>query len=118
MQIFDHLHAPAASVAAAGTSFAATLSLAAGVAPVPVAVPQWLPYLSTILGPVLVLVFGRVLAADAARRRSLAASQAKRAADLRADKDPTNDHEAAKLEDAAAGNRAFADAEEALRPKQ
>ena len=115
MSMFEAL--PSAPVAAAATSFAATLSLAAGAAPIPATVPTWLPYLTTILGPLLVLLFGRILAADAARRRSLAASQKDRAQRLRSDADKSNDAEADKLEDSAAGNLAVADAEEALKPR-
>ena len=118
MSMLDHVSPAAAPLAASATSFAATLSLAAGVAPTPAGLPTWVSYLTTILGPVLVLLVGRLLAADAARRRSLAATQQARAAKLRADKDPTNDHEADKLEDSAAGHLAVADAEESLRQRK
>jgi hypothetical protein len=78
--------------------------------------PGWIPYLTTVLGPMLVFVAGRLLAARSARDRSLAAAKEARAATLRADNDPTNDGEAAALEDAADSLRAEADALEALRP--
>jgi hypothetical protein len=93
--LLDHGSALPLSVASA----LGTLGLAAGALPVPAGLPAWLPYLSTIVGPVLIFIVQKVLAARAARDRSLADSKAKRAAQLRADNDPSNDGEAAKLED-------------------
>lgn len=114
-KLVDFLAANSGIIAASATSMVGTASVAVGAVPVPTAAPSWLPYLITVGGPVLVFVAKRVLAAIAASRRSLAASKAKRAALLRADNDPKNDAEAAKLEDEADAIRAQADALEALR---
>lgn len=115
MSMFDALPAAAVPVTAGVTSFAATLSLAAGAAPVPAEVPAYLPYLTTIIGPVLLFLLGRGAKAFAAYRHGLAKSQRERAARLRADNDPTNDAQADALEDKAAGNDALANAVEAIK---
>lgn len=118
MSMLDALPPAAAPITAGVTSFAATLSLAAGAAPVPAELPTWLPYLTTIVGPLLVLLAQRALSAFGAARRSLAESQEKRARQLLADKNPANDAEAHALEDKAAQNRAIADAVEALKARK
>lgn len=104
---------PAAAGTAAVTSFLGTLGLATHAMPVPDAVPSWLPYATTILGPLLVMLFGRFLAAKAAQDRALAASKERRAKELLSDTNPANDSEANKLQDEADVLKAKADAWEA-----
>lgn len=118
MSMLDAIPPAAAPITAGVASFATTLSLAAGAVPVPAELPSWLPYATTIIGPILVLVAQRVLAAFAAARRSLAASQDARAKALLTDKNPANDAEGHKLQDEAAKNRAIADAVEALKSRK
>lgn len=109
------LHALSNPLIAGATSFASTIGLAAGALPVPEGVPNWLPYAVSVMGPILMALGMRVLGGIAARKRALAESKARRAAALKADKDPANDAEAAKLEDEAAALKADADALDAAR---
>ena len=108
---------PHLDITASVGSFLGTLGLAAGALPVPENVPSWLPYATTIIGPVLIALMHRILAAKAARDRSLAEAKRKRAAQIRGDTNPENDAEASKLEDDADALEAQADAEDAFRKK-
>lgn len=99
-----------ATVTASAASFGTTLSLAAGAVTPPPGLPQWLPYLGTIVGPVLVWLVHKAIGAWAVRTRSLAAAKRKRAAALLADANPANDAEAKTLEDEADADDATADA--------
>lgn len=100
---------------AGAASFASTLGLATNALPVPAGLPSWLPYVVSVLGPVLMALGIRVLHAIAARKRALAAAKESRARLLRSDKDLSNDVLATALEDEAISLKADADALEALR---
>lgn len=102
-------------LAASATSFLGTLGLAIGALPVPDGVPSALPYIVSVLGPVLIAVGMRLLAGFAARKRALAEAKRKRAAQLRSDSVPTNDGDAARLEDEADALEADAAALEAAK---
>lgn len=118
------------TVAAAGTSAVATLGVAA-TSPPPDSLMTLLPYLGTILGPAVVLLFNRLLSARAAGKRARAGRvEARAKVELaeaeaaKADADPANDaaadlarDEALKALDDAAAQHAEADALEALRPR-
>lgn len=115
MSLLDVIAPHAATTTASVTSFGATLGLAAGALPVPTGLPSWLPYVVSVMGPALVFLLNRLLAAAAANRRSLAASKARRAKELLTDKDPANDAEGRKLEDDAEQLEATADALDAAK---
>lgn len=108
---------PIVAIGASVTSFLGTLGLATHALPVPSTVPEWLPYVSTILGPVLVVIVNKLLAGKSAQERSIAAAKEKRAADLLADGKPENDGEARRLQDEADSARAVADALDAAKGK-
>lgn len=103
-------HLPASAVAAAGTSFLATLGVASQTIPIPAGTPPGLALALSVLGPVLVFVARHLLAVYSAKKKAHAALLEKRAAALRADTDPSNDGQADKLEDEAAEDRAAAEA--------
>jgi hypothetical protein len=97
-------------------SFLGTLGLAtAGAHPQPDAPISWLPYALSVVGPILMAIAMRLLGAASAKKKALAEIKEKRAAQLRADKNPANDGEAEKLEDEAAVLRADAAALEAAK---
>lgn len=102
---------------AGASSTVATLAVASQT-PVPSGVPEWLPYLGSLAGPILAWVGARVLAALAARQHKIAELKHKRAAALKADGDKSNDAEADKLEDEADAAEATADALDAARGVQ
>lgn len=105
------------AVATASTSAVATASYLSGSLPLPADTPT-INLLLTILGPVLTLIVARVLAAQAAKRRALAALKHKKAEEKKADGDPTNDAEAERLEEESIALQAEADALEALKPRR
>lgn len=108
---------PAIAAGSALVSFIGTLGLATHALPVPSDVPQWLPYLSTILGPVLIVVVNKLLAGKSAQEKSLADAKERRARDLLADGKPENDAQAQKLLDEADEARAKAAALDAANQK-
>lgn len=113
-KIVDMLASNIGPISAGVTSTVATVGLAASAVPPPEGLPVWAAYGLSILGPVFILVAKRVLAAVAASKRAKAKVKEDRARALLADKDPKNDAEAHALEEDAAGDRASADALEAL----
>lgn len=108
--ITDH----AGATIAGTTSSVATLAVAAQT-PVPPGMPAWLPYLGSVLGPVLAWLGTRVLIAVATRQRAIAASKRARAAALLADGEKSNDPDAAVLQAEADAADATADALDAAR---
>jgi hypothetical protein len=117
--VLSFLEHHASAVVAGGASAIGTAAYAAGQVPVPAEVPSWLPMLVTVVGPALVWTATRVTRGVAARQRALAEAKDRRAALIRADGDPTNDAEAARLEDEADAARALAAGLEAAQgPRQ
>lgn len=108
--ITDHVGATLAGA----TSTLATLAVASQV-PAPPGMPAWLPYVGSILGPVLAWLGTRVLLAVAVRQRAIAAAKRARAAALLADANPKNDPDAAALQAEADAADATADALDAAR---
>jgi hypothetical protein len=106
-----HTDGVVASIAGVGT----TLSLASTQPLEPNQLHSWLSYLPTIIGPALVVVVNRILAAKAAKRRVLAEYYKQEAEKKRSDGDPANDKEAAEDALKAATLKAEADAIEAMR---
>lgn len=97
-----------ASITSAGGTAAVAAANVAGQAPVPEGLPQWLPFVFTVLGPVLTLVVKRLFAASAAKKRALAKAKAEdekrlraRVEAIRADGNPANDAVADRLEEGA-----------------
>lgn len=117
-QLETMINAVSNPILAAGTSFVSTVGLAANALPTPEGLPVWVPYLFSVVGPVLMAMGVRFLSALAARKRALARTKESRARALRADGDPTNDKYAAVLEDEAAVLAADADALEAIRVRK
>lgn len=109
--IKTHTDALVASAAGVGT----TLSLAATQPLEPDQLHSWLSYLPTVIGPALVVIANRLLAANAAKKRAQAEFYKEEAVKKKTDSDPTNDAEARKDELKAAELNAEADALEALR---
>jgi hypothetical protein len=105
-RILDYVAAHQGVVAASATSTLGTLGLAAGAVPVPTQAPDWLPYAVSVFGPAITIVIHRTLAAFGAGYKARAESRRRRAEQLRKDSDPTNDAEAARLEDEAAADAA------------
>lgn len=105
----------ATAITASATSLVASTGLAVGAIPIPEGMPTYLPWLLTVLGPVVTMVTGRVLSSWAAGKRARAAAKKRRAEELLADKDPTNDKEAHQLEEDADTLKAEADKLDALR---
>lgn len=106
-----HADGVAASVAGVGT----TISLAASQPLDPDQAHTWLSYIPTIVGPALVVIANRLLAARAARKRAMAEYHDAEAKRKETDADPSNDAEAPKDRLEAAQLRAEADALESLR---
>lgn len=104
----------AGAMTAGATSTVATLAVAS-TTPAPPGVPTWLPYLGSLAGPVLAWLGARVLIALATRQRAIAAAKRRRAAELLADADKTNDGQALQLQDEADAAQATADALDAAR---
>jgi hypothetical protein len=96
-------------IVASATSVLGTMGLASGAVPAPDSAPNWLPYLVTLVGPVLTMVIHRALSAAGAAKRARAQAKLRRAERLRADRDPKNDDEADKLEEEAASDHAIGD---------
>lgn len=108
--VTDH----AGATIAGATSSVATLAVAAQT-PAPAGLPAWIPYLGSVLGPVLAWLGTRVLIALAVRQRAIAAAKRARAEQLLADNDKTNDPQAAELQAEADAADATADALDAAR---
>ncbi len=106
-----HTDGVVASIAGVGT----TLSLASTQPLEPDQLHSWLSYLPTIVGPALVVIVNRVLAAKAAKRRVLAEFYKEQAEKKKQDDDPSNDKEAEQDALKAATLKAEADAIEAIR---
>lgn len=102
------LLANADGLLASAAGVAGTVSLAAGVAPVPENLPSWVPYLGSVVVPVAIYLLNRLLGARAARKEARAGVLEARAKALKADNDPENDLQAAALELEAAEERAEA----------
>lgn len=110
--VTHHADSVLASVASVGT----TASLAE-LSPPDVTVPvSLLPYLISLLGPVLVLVANRVLSAKAAGKRARKALLDREAASKENDGDPANDAEVRELKAQAAELEAEAAVLDALKP--
>jgi len=112
--IKHHADGVAASVAGVGT----TISLASTQPLDPAQAHTWLSYVPTIVGPALVVIANRLLAARAARKRATAEYCEAEAKRKETDADPANDAEASKDRLEAAQLRAEADALESLRRPQ
>lgn len=102
------------AMAAGATSAIATLAVAT-TTPAPAGVPEWLPYIGSLAGPVLAWLGARVLVALATRQRAIAQAKRRRAAELLADADVANDKVALQLQDEADAAQATADALDAAR---
>lgn len=117
MHIVQSLSDNMPAAAAAGTSFLTTLGVASQTVPLPPGTPPELALALSILGPVLVLIARQLLSARGAKKRARAELLEKRAAALRADADPSNDGEAARLEEEAVEEKAEADSLQNLAKK-
>lgn len=111
-------HIPTSTIGAAIASAVGTAGVTTQIIPLPEGTPPLLALGLTILGPVVTLVVGRLIAAYAARLRTRAAQKEARAVKLHADADKGNDGQADKLLDEAAEDRANADALEALKSRR
>lgn len=111
-------HLPASTAGAAVTSAITTAGVMTQTIPLPEGTPTWLAALVTVMGPTLTLVASRLLAARAAKKRTMAARKREIGLAKKADGDPGNDAEAERLLDEAAAEMAEADALEALKPQK
>lgn len=112
---FEIIKAHADGVVASMAGIGTTLSLASTQPLEPSSLESWLTYLPTIIGPALVVVINRVLAAHAAKKRAMAQFYKEQSEKKLKDSDSNNNKEAEQDALKAAELAAEADALEALR---